>query len=155
MFTPFFKDFVLIPDPLNSNSIQLKWLENNSDQVFSIHALSDGTLRFICLSVLLMQPKQLRPSLIIIDEPELGLHPLALSVLAELLKTVSETNQIIISTQSVTLVNQFLAEDIIVVERENYQSHFARLNEKMLETWLEDYSIGDLWEKNVIGGRPE
>lgn len=115
---------------------------------------SDGTLRFICLVTLLMQPEELQPETIIIDEPELGLHPYAIGLLAGLVKKVSATKQIIISTQSVELVDQFEAEDIIVVDRTEEGSTFRRLQKDLLKSWLDDdYSLGDLWKKNLLGGR--
>src|SRR5690606_12982361 len=126
----------------------------NSDKIFNASALSDGTLRFICLATLLMQPDEKLPSVILIDEPELGLHPLAITLLEGMLRSVSTKTQVIISTQSVPLINQFLPEDIIVVDRKDKQSTFNRLKAEELEAWMSDYSgygIGDLWEKNVIG----
>ncbi|NJO18070.1 MAG: AAA family ATPase [Thioploca sp.] len=152
MVTPFFHDFNLRPDPHNREKIQLEWREIGSDTYFNAHMLSDGTLRFMCLATLLLQPNL--PSTILIDEPELGLHPYAITVLASLLRSVSKDAQVIVSTQSVSLVNQFSPEDIIVVDRKDYQSTFSRLGEKDLEGWLDDYGMGDLWEKNVLGGRP-
>ncbi|MDX2077291.1 MAG: AAA family ATPase [bacterium] len=150
---PFFGDFQLQPSALNPEKIRLEWRDNETDSYFNAHYLSDGTLRFICLVTLLLQPNL--PPLIIIDEPELGLHPFAITLLASLLRKASIDSQVIIATQSVTLVNQFEAEDVIVVERQDKQSVFKRLDTASLEGWLEDYGIGDLWEKNVIGGRPK
>lgn len=152
LVAPFFDDFNLRPDPLNPEKIQLEWLEIGSDSYFNAHVLSDGTLRFICLATLLLQPNL--PSTILIDEPELGLHPYAITVLASLLKSASQVAQVIVSTQSVQLVNQFNPEDIIVVDRKDAQTKFSRLGEKDLEGWLDDYGMGDLWEKNLVGGRP-
>lgn len=152
LVAPFFDDFNLRPDPLNPEKIQLEWLEVGSDSYFNAHVLSDGTLRFMCLAALLLQPNL--PSTILIDEPELGLHPYAITVLASLLKSASQDVQVIVSTQSVPLVNQFNPEDIIVVDRKDNQSTFSRLDEKDLEGWLDDYGMGDLWEKNLLGGRP-
>jgi len=149
---PFFDDFILRPDPLNPRMIQLEWREKASDTYFNAHALSDGTLRFICLAVLLLQPHP--PSLILLDEPELGLHPYAINLLADLLKSAATHTQVIVATQSVTLVNQFDYPDIIVVEREDRQSVFRQLKGEDMEHWLDEYGLGDLWEKNVIGGRP-
>jgi len=151
---PFFGDFVLAPNAINSDYIILNWREQDVDLdiVFGPNQLSDGTLRLMALITLLLQPQP--PALIIIDEPELGLHPYAISVLAALLKSASSQTQIIVSTQSVTLVDQLEPEHIVVVDRENDQSVFRRLNVQDLETWLEDYSLGELWEKNVLGGRP-
>ncbi|HCK64736.1 MAG TPA: chromosome segregation protein SMC [Anaerolineae bacterium] len=152
LVAPFFDDFNLRPNPLNPETIQLEWREIGSDAYFNANVLSDGTLRFMCLATLLLQPEL--PSTILIDEPELGLHPYAITVLASLLRSAAKETQVIVSTQSVPLVNQFSPEDIVVVDRLNQQSTFRRLNENELEDWIEDYGLGDLWEKNVIGGRP-
>ena len=153
LIAPFFDKFQLEPLALNNEKIRLEWKHINSDQYFNANHFSDGTLRMICLITLLLQPKL--PDTIIIDEPELGLHPSAIQLLADLIKSVAADNkQIICSTQSVTLLNQFLPEDIIVVDRENNESKFRRLNKEPLEEWLDKYAIGELWEKNVFGGRP-
>lgn len=149
---PFFDDFLLRPDQANDNNIRLEWREKGSDYPFLSHHLSDGTLRFICLATLLLQPDP--PSTILIDEPELGLHPSAITMLAALLRSVSQKTQVIVSTQSVSLVNQLYLEDIIVVDREDNQSVFRHLNHSEMDNWLEDYGLGDLWEKNLLGGRP-
>lgn len=149
---PFFDDFRLRPSPFNEQKILLEWSEKNSDAYFNAHALSDGTLRFICLATLLLQPEL--PSLIIIDEPELGLHPYANQLLAGLVRSASQKAQVILSTQSVTLVNQFAPEELIIVDRKDGASEFRRLSAQELESWLESYSLGELWEKNVLGGRP-
>jgi predicted ATPase len=101
-----------------------------------------------------MQPAELLPSTILIDEPELGLHPYAIGLLAGMLQSTATKTQIIVSTQSVPLVNQFTPEDLVVVDREEGQSVFRRLDGRELSGWLEEYGLGDLWEKNVIGGRP-
>lgn len=152
LVAPFFDDFRLRPSPFNEQKLQLEWSERNSDAYFNAHALSDGTLRFICLATLLLQPHL--PSLILIDEPELGLHPYAIQVLAGLVRSASERTQVILSTQSVTLVNQFEPEDLVVVDRSNGESLFRRLSAEDTKDWLEGYSLGELWEKNVFGGRP-
>ncbi|MCD4739006.1 MAG: AAA family ATPase [Anaerolineae bacterium] len=149
---PFFADFDLKPSRLNEEKIRLEWHERESDTYFNAHALSDGTLRFICLATLLLMPDP--PSTIIIDEPELGLHPYAITLLAALLRSAATRTQIIVSTQSVTLVNQFALEEIIVVNRKDGQSIFERPDAVALESWLEEYGMGDLWEKNLLGGRP-
>jgi predicted ATPase len=150
---PFFGGFYLQPDEINGEQIFLRWREQGFDQLFTAHNLSDGTLRMICLATLLLQPNL--PEVIIIDEPELGLHPFAISKLASMLQSAAEHTQIIISTQSVTLVNQFAADDIIVVDRaDNHETLFRRQSTDELSVWLKDYSLGELWEKNVLGGRP-
>ena len=151
---PFFDSFYLKPDEINPQQIYLRWREKGFEQLFTAHNLSDGTLRMICLITLLLQPKP--PKTIIIDEPELGLHPFAITKLAGLLHNVPDTTQIILSTQSVNLVNEFNAQDIVVVERENNgETIFKRQSEEELVNWLKHYSIGELWEKNVLGGRPQ
>jgi len=152
LVAPFFNDFNLQPESLSPKSIKLEWLEKGSDAYFDAGGLSDGTLRFMCLATLLLQPNL--PTTILIDEPELGLHPYAITLLASLLRGAAIDTQVIISTQSVPLVNQFSPEDIIVVDREDNQSVFRRLDEQNIEDWLEDYGLGDLWEKNILGGRP-
>jgi predicted ATPase len=156
--TPFFDDFVLRPNPLNEDTILLQWRDLNSDTPFNVHTLSDGTLRFICLATLLLQPDEKLPSVILIDEPELGLHPFAINILAALLESASTKTQVIISTQSVPLINQFAPEDILIVDRKDAQSTFKRLSSENLANWMTEFSnygIGDLWEKNIIGGRPQ
>jgi len=156
LVAPFFDDFLLRPRPENENMIRLEWREKWSDYPFQAYHLSDGTLRFICLASLLLQPEM--PSTILIDEPELGLHPYAIVVLAALMKSVAKRTQLIVSTQSVSLVNQFEAEDLLVVERKErdhkYETAIRRVDSEKLGAWLEEYALGELWEKNVLGGRP-
>ncbi|NOS75575.1 MAG: AAA family ATPase [Methyloglobulus sp.] len=152
LVAPFFADFVLRE---GEEHIQLEWTEvGNPDTPFKAHVLSDGTLRFICLATLLLQPFSLMTDTVLIDEPELGLHPYGLAVLADLIKRAAEQKQLIISTQSVELINHFSANDIIVVDRVDDASTFKRLDDEQLKDWLEDYSLGDLWKQNIIGGRP-
>lgn len=149
---PFFYRFKLAPSALNPEKIRLEWEEKGSDTYFSAASLSDGTLRFICLSTLLLQPNL--PSLILIDEPELGLHPAAIQVLAGLLQSAATRTQLIVATQSVTLINQLQPEQVWIVDREEGQSVFRHLKEANMSSWLEDYGLGELWEKNILGGRP-
>lgn len=157
MVAPFFDDFILEPSELNPNVIQLEWRELGSDTAFFAHHLSDGTLRFIALTTLLLQPTALRnlPRLVVIDEPELGLHPYAITLLASMLRTASNHFQIVVSTQSVSLLDELDdPSSVVVVERDGGQSSFRRLDPAALEDWLEEYSLGELWMKNVLGGRP-
>lgn len=149
---PFFDRFDLAPLLLDKNKIEIEWYEKeHPEHPFYARHLSDGTLRFIALATLFLQP--VLPKTIILDEPELGLHPFAISKLAGMIKKASVQSQIIVATQSVNFVNEFSADDIIVANRDNNQTVFKRQSEESLKTWLEDYSIGELWEKNVIGGR--
>lgn len=150
LVAPFFDDFILKPN--KNEKVRMRWKQKGSDYPLKPQHLSDGTLRFICLTTALLQPHS--PSTIIIDEPELGLHPYAIEILAELIKAASKKTQVIISTQSPALVDYFDPEDIIVVNRKNGASVFERLTKHELSSWLEDYSLGDLWRKNVIPGGP-
>lgn len=149
---PFFDRFSLAPSQLDSNQIHLEWKERGSDLYMDAYSLSDGSLRFMALAALLMQPHP--PKTIIIDEPELGLHPMAINKLAGLIKKASIHSQVIISTQSVGLVNHFNPDEIVTVDRKDGQSVFERLDNNSLQNWLEDFSLGELWNKNVIGGQP-
>jgi predicted ATPase len=149
---PFFDDFSLAPDVVNPDVIQLAWRHRSDDALFTADSLSDGTLRFISLATLLCQPEL--PSLIVIDEPELGLHPFAIAQLAGLVRAAASKSQVILATQSVTLLDQFDADEVIVAERSNGESTFERLDRKSLEQWKQEYSLGELWLKNVLGGRP-
>jgi predicted ATPase len=151
---PFFEKFNLEPNRLDSTRINLVWNEKNHPEAyFDERHLSDGSLRFIALTTLLLQPEL--PSIIIIDEPELGLHPVAISKLAGLMKSAAQKGcQIIVSTQSVGLLNNFQPEHIVTADKKNGQSSFARLVTKDLGHWLEDYTIGELWTKSVINGQP-
>jgi predicted ATPase len=152
MVAPFFGSFNLRPNPLNPDTIRLEWQEAGSDSYFDASSLSDGTLRLISLTALLLQPEL--PSILLLDEPELGLHPYAVTVLADLLRSASTRTQVVVSTQSVTLVNQFSPEDVVVVNRVDGASELKRLSSAELADWMDDYALGELWEKNVLGGRP-
>jgi len=151
---PYFKDFELKPKEQNNEQIVLRWRQNDYDGVLISSQLSDGTLRFICLATLLLQPEELQPSIIVIDEPELGLHPYAMTIFAELVKKVASRKQIILATQSAELLDHFEVDDAIVVDRTSNGSEFKRLDAEKMTAWLEDdYSLGELWNKNLFGGR--
>jgi predicted ATPase len=154
LIAPFFGDFLLETVGAGKNETILDWREKASDEVFGPHQLSDGTLRAICLITLLMQPEHDLPELIIVDEPELGLHPYALNVIASLFKKASHHAQVLVGTQSSSFLEHFDPEDIIVVNREENESKFTRPDPAKLEAWLDEYSLGEVWEKNVIGGGP-
>lgn len=150
---PFIYDFILEPSETKGReeSIELRWIDHNDlNTNFSAYHFSDGTIRFIALTTVLLQPEP--PSVIIIDEPELGLHPLAISKLAGMIQVASQKAQIIISTQSVTLVDCFTAEEIITVDRDEKekQSTFKRLKSEDFKIWLNEHSLGELWERNII-----
>jgi len=153
LVAPYFDRFVQRPGDLEF--IELEWLQRGKpDTPLKANLLSDGTLRFICLATLLLQPEDLLPETILIDEPELGLHPYAIAVLADIFRQVSDSRQLIVSTQSVELVNELTPEDIIVVDQEDDASTFRRYSSEELAGWLEDYSLGEIWKRNILGGRP-
>lgn len=150
---PFFDDFVLAPRKSGQKEkVNLSWRQQGSDYPMQPYHLSDGSIRFICLATTLLQPNL--PTTIIIDEPELGLHPAALVILAELIQFAATRTQVIIATQSPMLIDQFSVNDIIVAGRKEGASYFKRLQETDFSQWLKDYSVGELWVKNVIAGGP-
>ncbi|SHJ86761.1 Predicted ATPase [Nocardiopsis flavescens] len=146
---PFLRDFVLVEQ---NERVRLRWTQQDSENVFPASAMSDGTLRFVCLATLLNMPG--RPGIIVLDEPELGLHPYAIVQLGEMVRAAAVDSQIVIATQSVTLIDQVALEDLVVVEREAGASTFRRPVAEELRMWLEEYSLGELWQKNLLGGRP-
>ncbi len=144
---PYFSDFNLIPN--GSNYIRLHWQDKFSEQNYGVNDLSDGTIRFIALTVLFMQPNL--PETIIIDEPELGLHPFAIAKLAAMIKiAAAKGSQVIVATQSIELLNHFEPKDIVAVDSHNGESVFERLENEKLAVWLENYTLGELWKNNFI-----
>ena len=151
MVIPFFDDFRLEEIKLGeAEKVKLSWQQKGSDFPLQPYHLSDGSIRFICLATALLQPQP--PSAVVIDEPELGLHPEAIRILGELITDAAKRTQIIVATQSPLLIDQFAIEDIVVVRRSKGQSTFERLDRADFNEWLEDYSVGELWNKNVIQG---
>jgi predicted ATPase len=156
---PYLKEFDLEPDRLNPKQIQLRWRDRNPDYEFGPHQLSDGSLRAIALITALLQPEELLPAVIFIDEPELGLHPSAIGIVAKLLKAVSVKRQVVVATQSPRLLAECAPEDVVVVEREEDnkgygESTFKRLGPNELGDWLKEYDLGALYEMNITGGGP-
>lgn len=153
IIAPFFDDFLLEPESKGPNEvIRLEWRQKATDYPFQPWQLSDGTIRFICLATALLQPEL--PLLIVIDEPELGLHPFALDLLVSLVKETAQRTQIVISTQSPAFLSGFDPEDVVVVQRSGGASKFLRLDETSLRDWLDDYTLGELVQKNVIEAGP-
>ena len=151
---PFLRDFRLEPQSLNPDKMRLEWLHEGTDAYFDASSLSDGTLRFIAMASLFLQPPVYRPSVILVDEPELGMHPYAITLLASLMKQASTESQVVVSTQSSLLLDHFEPEEILVAERVNGATEFTRPDASRLAPWLVSYSLGQLWEKNELGGRP-
>jgi len=153
MIAPFFDDFLLEPETKGpEEKVRLEWRQKGSDFPFQAYQLSDGTIRFICLASALLQPNL--PATVVIDEPELGLHPFAINLLGSLIQSAAERTQVIVSTQSPALLDQFKPEDVVVVNREQGRSTFARLNADELREWLAEYSLAELWQKDVLRGGP-
>jgi predicted ATPase len=154
---PKFSDFELKESPTAKGKIILRWTEKGNEHIFNVKQISDGTLRFMCLATLLLQPKgsDKVPGTILLDEPELGLHPFAIHILAELIKKSSLDRQIIMATQSVTLINHFEPADLLITERDDEGATiFNRKTNEELEEWLQEFTLGEIWETNLIGGRP-
>ena len=151
---PQFGDFDLQLLADNNNYVRLNWREKGGDYLFGAHQISDGSLRFMALATLLLQPPDTLPSVIVLDEPELGLHPAAIAELAAMIRTASRYSQLIIATQSTRLVDEFGCDNLVIVERDEAQkcSVFKRLDQEKLAEWLQNYSLSELWEKNVLGG---
>ena len=153
LIAPYFDDFELDPKG-NGKDTTLNWRAKGSDQVFGPHQLSDGTLRAMCLATLLLQPDADLPGLIVVDEPELGLHPYALNVVAGLFKMAATRTQVIVSTQSSAFLDNFEPEDVVIAQRHGAECRLSRPDPVKLAAWLEEYSLGEVWEKNVVGGGP-
>lgn len=150
---PFFDDFVLdVAKTGQSDRVKLTWRQKGSDYPFQPYHLSDGSIRFICLATALLQPDP--PSTILIDEPELGLHPTAIGIVAELMKVASSRTQVIAATQSPLLIDRFRFEDVIVARRKDGSTVFDRLKEEDYSAWAEEFSLGELVTNNVIEGGP-
>ena len=141
-------------DPVAVNgSVRLDWIDDR-DERFGCHQFSDGTLRALALITVLSQPSERLPRLISIDEPELGLHPSAIALITELCRSISRHTQIVLSTQSTELLDYFNPDEVVVVERQHGETKLTRLSSEALQTWLEDYSLSELYDKGVIGGKP-
>jgi predicted ATPase len=148
---PDFRDFVLEPE---GNRILLGWRGHDPEYTFGPHQLSDGSLRLMALVTLFLQPPEDLPDMIIVDEPELGLHPAAEAILAGMVRSVASRCQVILATQSASLVDHFDPQDVIVCEMADGTSRFRRPTEEEFEAWLEDYTLGEVWRKNLLGGQP-
>jgi predicted ATPase len=141
------------PGEARPRMVRLDWVDDQGE-TFGVHDLSDGTLRAIALVTALAQPSSTLPAFITIDEPELGLHPAALALFAGLVRSVSSRCQVVLATQSPALLDHFDAEDVVVAERVDGASRFRRLEREALGDWLNEYSLSQLFDKNVLGGRP-
>lgn len=150
---PYFSDFYF--NVSAADTVRLQWTDKFSSTIYGPTDLSDGTIRFIALATLFLQP--VPPKVIIIDEPELGLHPLAIQTLAGMIKSAAaKGTQVIIATQSADLITNFDAEDVITVNQTDGVSVMKRHSSEELNAWLDDYTLGDLWKQNILkGGQPK
>ncbi|MFI7859483.1 AAA family ATPase [Pseudomonas promysalinigenes] len=147
---PAFKDFVLEEE---AGKVLLRWVGNQSDKVFGSHLTSDGSLRLFCILTLLNMPPARLPDVMLFDEPELGLHPHAVSLVAEMFKRLSKKRQIFLATQSPYLVDCFELENIIIASANNGETLLRNLPREQYQEWLDDeYQLSDLWLKQVVGG---
>ncbi len=154
---PQFGDFDLQSVPGNKDYVRLNWKDSSgSDYLFDPHQISDGALRFMALATLLLQPPELLPGFIVLDEPELGLHPAAIAELAAMVNMAAQKTQVLLATQSPRLVDEFSPDNVVIVERDEnlHGSVFKKLDSEELADWLKEYSLSELWEKNVLGGQP-
>ncbi len=148
---PFLRE--LSPKAVDGGAVRLDWIDDRGE-VFGAHQLSDGTLRAIALFTALAQPVDRLPLFCTIDEPELGLHPAALHLFAELVRSASHHCQIMLATQSPALLDLFEAHEVVVTERLDAATTFRRLEPEALTDWLADYRLSELYASNVLGGRP-
>jgi len=148
---PFFDDFELYEE---FGQILLRWKEKGTNKIFNAGQASDGMLRTIALISLLAQNPRDLPTVLFLDEPELGLHPSAIDTVAGLIKAASSHCQVFVATQSISLVNNFDLDDLVVIDRKGRDSEYHRPDSENLQMYLEEFSTGQIWEKNIIGGRP-
>ena len=135
--------------------VSLRWKAKNTDKTFSAHLTSDESLRFFALTTLLNLPPEMLPDVILLDEPELGLHPAAIALAAQMIKALSREKQILVATQSPLLVDAFGLDEIVVLDLEDGKTVFRKLDPNTYGTWLDqDFTLGQLWGKNLLGGRP-
>jgi predicted ATPase len=151
---PGFDDFVLEPRELNRQNILLNWRQLGQEYLFGPHQFADGALRAIALVALFLQPEDELPNLIVVDEPELGLHPDAVTIIAGMARAASSHAQVLLATQSPTLLDHFHPEEVIVAETREQAASYRRVTAAELGDWLPQYSLGELWQKNVLGGGP-
>ena len=150
-----YPDFVKLTVPAGGGDgkVHLRWFERpNEKQGLSANLLSDGTLKLLCLVAILKSPNP--PPLICIDEPELGLHPDWIELVAELMQDAATRTQVIVATHSPQIVAKLDPDQVIVTEKVEAETHLTQLKTRDLEKWLKDFSLAELWLSGEIGGRP-
>ena len=136
------------------DKVQLRWRVKGTDRTLGAHLTSDGSLRFFALVTLLNLPPTLMPDVVLLDEPELGLHPAAITLIGDMIRALSEQRQVIVATQSPLLVDCFSLDEIVVLELCDDATMFRRLDTDEYKQWLDDFTAGELWQQNLFGGRP-
>ncbi len=134
--------------------VALRWRSTHADKTYGAHLTSDGSLRFFALATLLNLPAEMLPSVVVLDEPELGLHPKAITLVGDMIQALARSRQVIVATQSPLLVDTFELNQIFVLEIHDGRTEFKPQDTDQLRIWLDDFSLGELWQKNLLGGRP-
>lgn len=148
----FYPNAIRLVTGLAGNQVQLFLVEKGLKQTIPATRLSDGTIRFLCMLALLLHPDP--PKVITLEEPELGLHPDVIRLVAKLLVEASVRCQIFVTTHSEVLVSALSdhAEAILICEKEDKGTQVRRLDSEQLAPWLKKYSLGELWMSGEIGG---
>lgn len=135
--------------------VLLRWKAKGTDKTFGAHITSDGSLRFFALVTLLNLPAEMLPDVVLLDEPELGLHPAAITLIGDMIQAVARQRQVIVATQSPLLVDTFGLNEVVVLELLDGETTVRRLSPVDYQQWLDDsFTAGELWQKNLLGGRP-
>ncbi len=134
--------------------VALRWRSTHTDKTYGAHLTSDGSLRFFALATLLNLPAEKLPSVVVLDEPELGLHPKAIALVGDMIQALARSRQVIVATQSPLLVDTFELDQVFVLEIRDGRTEFNSQETDYLREWLDEFSVGELWQKNLLGGRP-
>ena len=132
----------------------LRWKVKSSNKTYGAHLASDGSLRLFALVTLLNLPLDLLPRVILLDEPELGLHPAAISLVGGMIRSLASQRQIIVATQSSLLVDVFELDQLFVLDLDGDATTVQRMKSDDYHEWLGECSTGQLWEDNLLGGYP-
>ena len=134
--------------------LALRWRSRLFNKTYGAHVTSDGSLRFFALATLLNLPGEMLPGVLVLDEPELGLHPAAITLVGEMIRATAGSRQIVLATQSPLLVDAFKLDEVFVFEMRDRRTELARPDPAQLQPWLDEFSVGEMWQKNLLGGRP-
>ena len=134
--------------------VALRWRSRQLNKTYGAHLTSDGSLRFFALATLLNLTGKMLPSVLVLDVPELGLHPKAIALVGDMIRSLAERRQIFLATQSPLLVDAFELGEVFVFEMQDGRTEVTRPDSLQLKTWRDEFSVGELWQKNLLGGRP-